>query len=186
MDAAESERLAGFRERWARLFPQRQNMRFDNNVVQNPYCPQCRFCCGPQEEATPFPMALLDSQVSPRTPEDFYLLDRHTACLDQRGCKALGPCGCRLDNTLRPIACNLFPYVLVNGRLYLYRVCPASMFMDKDDLLALGKAVHAYLASLPERDRARISIERAKEDLAEKYLDLHLSPLCADRARAAV
>ena len=178
MDVSESERIAGFRERWAKIFPHHMDMRLCGQVVQNPYCPKCRFCCGPQEETTPFPMALLDSQVSQRTAGDFYLLDSHTAALDKRGCRALGPKGCKLDNTLRPIACNIFPYVLVNGRLYLYRVCPASMFMKKDALLSLGKEVHVCLAALPEVDRARISITREESDLAEKYLDLGLAPLC--------
>ena len=178
MDVSESERTAGFREKWAKLFPQRMDMRLGEGVVQNPYCPQCRFCCGPQEEATPFPMALLDSQVSQRTIDDFYFLDSHTAALDQRGCKALGATGCRLDNALRPIACNIFPYVLVNGRLYLYQICPASMFMAREALFALGREVHAYLLTLPEGDRARISITRDEADLAAKYLDLGLPALC--------
>lgn len=176
--AGGSARLAAYREKWAALFPDKLSMGFANGVVSNPYCPQCRFCCGPQEETEPFPMALLDSQVSARTKDDFYLLDEHTAALDQRGCRALGPCGCRLDNALRPFACNIFPYVLVNGRLYLYKVCPASLFAEEGEARSLGRQVHAWLASLPEADVRRISITRSCQDLAEKYLDLGLAPLC--------
>lgn len=171
-------RLAALQEKWTALFPDKHSMGFAGGVVSNPYCPQCRFCCGPQEETEPFPMALLDSQISARTKDDYYLLDEHTAALDQRGCRALGPCGCRLDNALRPFACNIFPYVLVNGRLYLYRVCPASLFAGEDELLELGRKVHAWLASLSAADVERISITRSDQDLADKYLDLGLAPLC--------
>lgn len=165
------------RKKWAAVFPRPRELRFDRGIVRNAYCPDCRFCCGPQEEEEPFPMALLDSQVSERTPDDFFLLDAHTACLDRRGCKALGEHGCRLDNALRPVACNLFPYVLVDGRLYLYRVCPASMFLPNDLLASVGREVHAYLEGLPQKDRKRISIGRRREDLDEKYTDLGLPPL---------
>lgn len=164
-------------DRWAALFPEPRSMRFEDNVVRNPYCGDCRFCCCPQAEPEPFPMALLDCQVSQRTKDDFYLLDEHTAALDQRGCKALGATGCKLENHLRPIACNLFPYVLVNDRLYLYLVCPAVMFGREEEIATLGARVHAYLAGLPKADLARIAIGRRPEDLAAKYRDLGLSPL---------
>lgn len=168
------DELQEYRARWARLFPEVRHVDFDGFVVTNDYCPDCRYCCGPQKESEPFPMALLDRQISGRTPDDFYLLDSHTACLDQRGCKALGPAGCRLERTLRPVACALFPFVLVNLRLYLYLICPASMFVDKAALLDMGGRVHVFLSSLDSADRARISISRRPEDLKAKYLDLGL------------
>ncbi len=171
------DELQAYRTRWARLFPEQRHVDFDDCVVTNDYCLDCRFCCGPQKESEPFPMALLDRQISDRTADDFYLLDDHTACLDQRGCKALGPAGCRLDRSLRPVACALFPFVLVNRRLYLYRVCPASMFVDAAALADMGRRIHAWLATLDPADIERISISRRPEDLAAKYLDLNLPVL---------
>ncbi len=160
--------------RWAPLFPEPRPFFFREGVVRNAYCPDCRFCCGPQPEDEPFPMALLDRQISDRTPGDFHLLDPRTACLDRRGCKSLGPEGCRLDYALRPPACALFPYVLVNMNLYLYLVCPACLKTPLEELLGTGEDVFHWLSELPPADQRRISIRRRPEDLAEKYLDLGL------------
>lgn len=165
---------AYYRDLWTRTFVEPRRVAFETPVLVNDYCVDCRFCCGPQAEAEPFPMALLDSQVSQRTPDDFYLLDRHTASLDRRGCKSLTPTGCRLEHRLRPVACGLFPLVLVNGRLYLYRTCPASLFVEPGRMLAMARQARDWLETLPEADIARISITRRPEDLAEKYVDLGL------------
>ncbi len=167
-----------YHDLWSRTFASPLPVSFDGEVVRNAYCPRCRYCCGPQAEGdAPFPMALLDWHVSPRTPEDFYLLDGRTACLDQRGCRALTPTGGRLDNSLRPVACNLFPYVLVDRRLWLYLICPASMLTPRDSLRAMGREVHAWLDGLPAADVERISIGVAPAALAARYLDLEMPPV---------
>ena len=159
---------------WRKQFPAARKVALEDGVLINEYCPDCRFCCGPQEEAEPFPMALLDSQISARTPDDFYLLDAHTAALDRRGCRALTPAGCRLERRIRPVACNLFPIVLVNGRLYLYKVCPASMFLPEESFRKMAAEIGRMLNELPASDVQRISISRKPSDLAAKYLDLDI------------
>ncbi len=167
-----------YHDLWSRLFSSPLPVFFDGEVVRNAYCPNCRHCCAPQAEGdAPFPMALLDRQVSARTRDDFYLLDSHTACLDQRGCRALTPTGCRLDNSLRPVACNLFPCVLVEHRLWLYLICPASMLTERGRLATMGRQVHAWLDRLPAADVERISISVDSAVLAERYLDLGLPPV---------
>ena len=166
--------IAYFRKLWTAMFTKPRRVAFETPVLVNDYCVDCRFCCAPQQEEEPFPMALLDSQISARTPNDFYLLDEHTACLDRRGCKALGPVGCRLEHRLRPVACGLFPLVVVNSRLYLYRVCPASIFVPEGAMRAMAAEVRDWLDTLSAADIERISITRRPEDLAEKYVDLAL------------
>ncbi|MDO5538059.1 MAG: hypothetical protein Q4F72_11095 [Desulfovibrionaceae bacterium] len=175
MHSPEYER---YHQMWSERFPEPRPVGFEGTVFRNAYCPDCRFCCAPQAEGDkPFPMALLDRQISGRTPEDFYMLDSHTACLDQRGCRALTDRGCRLENELRPVACNLFPYVLVGMRLYLYLICPASMLLAEERLRAVGSEVHAWLKTLPREDLERISISIAAEDLAARYADLGMEAL---------
>ncbi len=105
------------------------------------------------------------------------MLDDHTACLDQRGCKSLRSSGCCLDYEQRPVACNLFPYVLVDGRLYLYLICPASAFTPQEMLKSLGREVWDWLGTLPSQDLERISIHLDADILAERYQDLGLSPV---------
>ena len=70
---------AYYRKLWTGMFPVGLKVALEDGVLVNEYCPQCRFCCGPQAEEKPFPMALLDRQISARTPDDFYLLDSRTA-----------------------------------------------------------------------------------------------------------
>ncbi len=165
---------AYYRKLWTGMFPSRLKVAFENGVLVNAYCSRCRFCCGPQAEERPFPMALLDRQISARTPDDFYLLDSRTASLDRRGCKALGPGGCRLERELRPLACGLFPLVLVNRRLYLYRICPASMLEPLESFREMAVRARDMLGALPAADVERISIARDPGDLKAKYLDLGL------------
>ena len=163
-----------YRDLWRRRFREPRPLTFQNNVLKNTYYPDCGFCCGPQSETEPFPMALLESQISARTANDFYLLDRHTASLDQRGCKSLGPAGCRLPQELRPVACNIFPVVLIQEGLYLYRICPAVTLNPKAELRAMALHVQAWLNALPQAAIRRIAISRTAAELAGKYLDLRL------------
>ena len=170
-----NKKFSHYRQLWEQQFPTLREVSVtEDGVLTNAYCVDCRFCCGPQAEEDPFPMPLLDSQISDSTPEDFHLLDKRTACLDRRGCKALTPSGCRLDRALRPVACNIFPIVLVNTSLYLYRICPASMFVPDQAMQRLARRVRDRLDILPVADVCRISITRRPEDLAMKYQDLHL------------
>ncbi len=167
--------LTYYKSLWKKRFPSPRTVTFADGVLVNEYCPDCRFCCGPQKEEKPFPMALLDSQISDQTPDNFYLLDKHTAALDRRGCKALTPSGCRLERKLRPVACNIFPIVLVNSRLYLYKVCPASLFLPKELFREIAVKVGRMLNGLSAHDVQRISITGDPSDLASKYEDLGIS-----------
>ena len=167
--------LTYYKYLWEKRFPSPRTVTFADGVLVNEYCPGCRFCCGPQKEEKPFPMALLDSQISDRTPDNFYLLDNHTAALDRRGCKALTPSGCRLERKLRPVACNIFPIVLVNSRLYLYKVCPASLFLPGELFQKIAGKVGSMLNGFSARDVQRISITRDPSDLASKYEYLGIS-----------
>ena len=169
------ERTAGYLKLWRRCFPEPRRVAFSAGSLINEYCPACGFCCGPQEEELPFPLPLLDGQISDRTPEDFYLLDPRTACLDRRGCKALGAEGCRLPRPLRPVACNIFPVVLVGRKLYLYRICPAVMLTPEATILEIARQARDYLNGFSQGELDRLAIARPAEDLAAKYRDLGLS-----------
>ena len=160
---------------WHRRFPEPRRVVWQNGTLVNDYCPDCALCCGPQAESEPFPMALLDRQISARTSEDFYLLDAHTVSLDQRGCKALGQSGCRQPRQLRPVACNLFPVVLVNRELFLYRRCPASVLIPETAWQDMALRIQDWLNAMPPADINRISMTRRPEDLAARYQNLHLS-----------
>ena len=173
---AESQSIADqYRSLWKSMFTSPRNVEVRGGVLTNDYCIDCRFCCGPQPDGDePFPMALLDRQITRQTGQDLYMIDRHTACLDQRGCRALGPNGCNLKRDLRPVACNIFPYVLINRRLYLYRICPVSMFLSSDRIFELAEVVRLWLDVQPEADIRRISIYRSPDELEEKYIDLSM------------
>ena len=149
-------------------------VRFEKHFLDNGFCGECRLCCGPQPGDEPYPMALLDSQLSTKTRETFYLLDAKTACLDERGCKALGATGCTLKREERPPACGLFPLVLMDGSLYLYRICPASLFIPMVTWLDLGQKALNWLASLPLTDQRRIAIHLPEHLLLERYSPLYL------------
>lgn len=177
-----NERTESYLRLWRRLFPEPRRVAFAAGSLVNEYCPACGFCCGPQEEELPFPLPLLDAQISDRTPEDFYLLDPRTACLDRRGCKALGAEGCRLPRSLRPVACNIFPVVLVGEELYLYRICPAVMLTPEATMPAIARQVRDYLNGFSHSELEHLAIRRPAEDLAAKYRALGLPVWGRDRA----
>ena len=160
---------------WRQTFREPRELAWRGNWLVNGYCRDCRYCCGPQDSATPFPMALLPSQIRPDLDRDFYLLDAQTACLDQRGCKALGEQGCSLIREQRPLACGLFPLVLANGALWLYQICPASLFVPLAGWMPLAHKAAAWLATLPESDLRHISIELDKTTLTDRYVNLHIT-----------
>ena len=162
-------------EGWRQAFPAPRELAWRGNWLVNGYCCDCRYCCGPQDNDTPFPMALLPSQIRPDLAEDFYLLDAQTAYMDGRGCKALGSRGCSLPKEHRPLACGLFPLVLANGGLWLYKICPASVLVPLADWLPLAGKARDWLATLPEEHLRHISISLDAATLTDRYINLHMT-----------
>ncbi|MCR4665876.1 MAG: hypothetical protein K5657_01105 [Desulfovibrio sp.] len=140
--------------------------------LENGFCSDCRLCCGPQPGDDPYPMGLLPSQRE-RSPEALYMLDAERACLDERGCKALGEGGCRLERADRPVSCGLFPIVLANGGLYLYKICPAVLFLPLGTWVELAEEAAAFLAGLSICDLRCIAIHIPEETLFQRYIFLH-------------
>lgn len=170
-----SDDFQAYVRRWQAAFPLPRDVRWEEGGwLSNAYCPDCRFCCGPQDSPTPFPMPLLPSQYRPDLEEDFHLLDATTPCLDERGCKSCGPRGCRLPRPRRPIACGLFPVVLTQAGLFLYQCCPAALHLPLRDWIPLGERIRDWLLTLAPADRQRLSMDLDAETLAVKYTCLHL------------
>lgn len=117
-------------------------------------------------------MALLPGQISERTPADFYLLNKNTAYLGKEGCKSETSKGCRLPRELRPVACGLFPIVLANGRISLYKTCPAVIFNNLDELALLAEKAAQWLAGFSLDELRHISLDLSAEKLAADYIDL--------------
>lgn len=162
-------------EDWQKIFPEKRDLKWENDWLENDYCRDCRLCCGPQGDDEPFPMALTDAQIGPSNRRDFYMRDDSTALLGRAGCKSLEPGGCRLNKGARPLACGLFPLVLANGRLFLYKRCPAALFASPAEIESLTARAAEFLRGLPERDLRRISINLSDAVVAEKYEDLKIS-----------
>lgn len=161
-------------QRWRQLFPRQRDVHLEQGVLVNAYCQDCRYCCGPQDCAAPFPMKLLPSQQHAHLDRDFFLLAPDTACLDGRGCKSCGPDGCRLPRPQRPVACGLFPLVLLDTGLYLYKVCPAVLFLPLDRWLGLAYAAAGWLAGLGTDTLARIAVHLPETTVRERFIDLEL------------
>ncbi len=161
-------------QRWRALFPRRRAVSWRGSWLYNGYCADCRLCCGPQEEAEPFPMKLLPHQLRPDLAKDFYLLDAETACLDRRGCRSCTERGCRLPRAQRPAACGLFPFVLNADALLLYLRCPATLFTPPARMEAVGRAAAQWLSGFSREDRTRIALSLPAAVLADRYMDLHI------------
>lgn len=170
-------------EIWRQRFPRRRALRWRDGWLQNGYCCDCRYCCGPQDSNEPFPMALLPGQLRPNLTDDFYLLNKDTAYLDARGCKSCTERGCRLPREQRPVACGLFPLVLANGDLYAYKTCPAVIFTPLDRLADLGLVAAHWLAEFSLTDLRHISLEISAPALAERYLSLSIGVFDANGVR---
>ena len=80
---------------WQKMFPRRRTVSWRDGWLQNGYCRDCRYCCGPQDSNEPFPMGLLPDQLRPGLANDFFLLTRDTAFMDGRGCRSCTSQGCR-------------------------------------------------------------------------------------------
>lgn len=87
---------------------------------------------------SPFPWAFCPTSCALALPTTFFLLTKDTAFMDGRGCRSCTSQGCRLPRPERPVACGLFPFVLNLGELYLYQICPASMFTPLAHMAELG------------------------------------------------
>ena len=140
-------------ELWRALFPRRRPLRWRGDWLQNGYCRDCRYCCGPQDSNAPFPMALLPGQLRPNLSDDFY----------------------RLMRAQRPVACGLFPLVPANGGLYLYKTCPAVIFTPLDRLADLGLEAARWLSGFNLADLRHISLELPLRTLADDYISLDIT-----------
>lgn len=173
-------------ELWRTLFRRRRSLRWRGTWLQNGYCRDCRYCCGPQDSNEPFPMALLPAQIHPHLSDDFYLLDADTAYLDARGCKASTDHGCRLELAQRPVSCGLFPLVPANGGLYLYKTCPAVILTPLNDLAALGLEAARWLNGFTLAELRHISLDIPAQTLAERYISLNISLFDASAVRLSL
>ncbi len=162
-------------ETWRGLFPRRRSVRWRGTWLQNGYCRDCRYCCGPQDSSVPFPMALLPSQIRPDLDKDFFLLDGDTAYIGAQGCKSDTARGCRLPLALRPVACGLCPLVLANGGLFLYKTCPAVLFTPLLRFADLGLEAAHFLRRFSLEELRHISLELPCETLSRDYIDLRIS-----------
>ncbi|MDR2744506.1 MAG: hypothetical protein LBB66_04835 [Desulfovibrio sp.] len=160
---------------WRRSFPRRRKLLWRDIWLLNGYCRDCRYCCGPQDNPEPFPMALLPRQVRPDLGEDFYLFADDMAYIADRGCKAHGGRGCRLARERRPVACCLFPLVLANGGLYLYKTCPAVIFTPLADLFDAGRSAATWLAGFSPAELSHISLSLPAQTLAKRYIYLDIA-----------
>lgn len=160
--------------KWRNIFSRPAPIVARDGWLDNPYCADCRFCCGPQDSPEPFPMALSPAQIAAGAEKDFYMLDDSTACLGAKGCKACGEHGCKLPRARRPLACGIFPIVLANGGLYLYQNCPAVLFTPLEEFYRLGRQVAESLDRLSLEELRHISLDIPIRTLAEKYIDLHI------------
>lgn len=160
--------------KWTPLYKTPLTVAWDKTWIKNDYCESCRFCCGKQDSNHPFPMPLLPDQARPDLDEDFHLLDSLTPYLAAAGCRACATNGCRLSKEQKPIACRLFPIVIVNGGLYLYQNCPSVLFTPLIQFLELAKSAAEMLDKLDLSSLRRLSLWLTAEILAANYIDLKI------------
>lgn len=178
----ETKGLWHYFEKWRHIASDKDPLRWDGSRMANAWCEECRFCCGKQDSSDePFPMALLPWQIGPETAKDFYMLNANTAALGAEGCKSLTSHGCRLPYEKRPLACGLFPIVLVNGALFLYQICPAAIFLPLAHFYQLAKEVALYLDKFSLAELKHISINLSDEVIMKKYINLHVKMFSAER-----
>lgn len=161
--------------RWEKIFREARDLRWEGNWIENGYCSDCRFCCGKQDSDTPFPMPLLPKQDRPGLEKDFHLLDSLTPYLARAGCRSDTDQGCRLPIDQKPIACGLFPVVLVNGGLYLYQNCPSVIFNPLIRFMELAKRAAEMLVQLELADLRRLSLWLTPEALSRSYINLRIT-----------
>lgn len=164
-----------YAERWQKDFRDDRPLIWENYWIQNGFCADCRFCCGPQDSDTPFPMPLLERQKRDHLDRDFHLLDSLTPYLAAQGCKSCGLRGCQLKLAEKPLACGFFPIVLANGALYLYKNCPAVIFSPLIRFMELGRKVGEYLIGMNLEELRRLSLWLDCDTLSSSYFDLRIS-----------
>lgn len=162
------EKLKG----WEELSP--GIVEWKDGWLQNGFCGNCRLCCAPQGDDEPFPMPLLPSQVTDEISTNFYLLENGVPYIGKDGCKSLGCEGCRLSRREKPIACGLFPLVLVEGKLYLYQNCPAVLKTPLESFMRFARKAGEMLLKYTFEDLRTISIKMPCETLSSKYIDMHV------------
>ncbi|MDR3363255.1 MAG: hypothetical protein LBO64_10540 [Desulfovibrio sp.] len=165
---------------WRARFSRRRRLQWRGNWLQNGYCRDCRYCCGPQDSDEPYYMALMPDQIRPDLDEDFYLFNSDTAYMDARGCKSATQRGCRLDRSKRPHACGIFPLVPANGGLYLYKICPAVLFTPLITFAEIGLEAARWLAEFNPADLGHISLNLSSETLARGYISLDVRVISKD------
>lgn len=171
-EAIVEKKFWDYLEKWRGLFPRRRTLRWRDGWIQNGYCCDCRYCCGPQDSNEPYPMALLPRQIHAGIEKDFYMLNADTAYMDGRGCKSCSPTGCGLPRENRPVACGLFPFALINGSLYAYKTCPAILFTPLAQLAPLGREAARWLTGFSHDELRHLSLNVEPAVLAEKYISL--------------
>lgn len=159
---------------WQKVFPHRRAVSWREGWLQNGYCRDCRYCCGPQDSNELFPMGLLPEQLRPGLANDFYLLNKDTAFMDGRGCRSCTNQGCRLPRPERPVACGLFPFVLNAGEMYLYQICPASLFTPMARMAELGREAADWLAKFSQQEQEHIALNLPAAVLTDRYINLHI------------
>ncbi|MBD5641138.1 MAG: hypothetical protein HDQ91_01800 [Desulfovibrio sp.] len=171
-----------YTRKWQKDFAGNRPVAWEKYWIENDFCKDCRFCCGPQDSDIPFPMPLLERQRREHLDRDFHLLDSLTPYLAAPGCKACGTEGCRLKLEEKPLACGFFPVVLANGGLYLYKNCPAVIFSPLIRFMELGLKVGEYLQTLDLDELRRLSLWLNCDTLSRSYIDLRIS-LFRDNAK---
>ena len=73
------------------------------------------------------------------------------------------------------MACGLFPFVLNAGELYLYQICPASMFTPLAHMAELGREAAAWLAKFSQREQEHIALNLPADVLTDRYIKLHIT-----------
>lgn len=173
----EKDKFWDYYTKWLPLFKETSALIWEQNWIQNSLCKDCRYCCGPQGSDAPFPMGLLARQIGPDNSNNFYMLDSKTAYIGALGCKSDTSAGCRLNAWQKPVACGLFPIVLVNGSLYLYQMCPAVLSKPLSVFLDLAQKAARMLAQFDKEDLENISISLSCDELQKKYINLHITIL---------
>lgn len=170
----EQSGLWNYLDKWKKIFKEKRPLHWRGSWLDNAWCGECRFCCGPQGTDKPFPMPLLDSQMQPGYKEHFYFLNDSTAYLAEKGCRSDSVNGCVLKREERPVACGLFPIVMANGHLYLYLNCPAALFVPLAWFYETAMEIANWLLGFSLEDLRHLSLELDCDTLSKKYVDLHI------------
>lgn len=162
-------------ELWRERFPRRRPLHWRGDWLQNGYCRALPLLLAARRIPILLsPWRCCQASSVPNLDHDFILLNADTAYLDARGCKADTAQGCRLPHAQRPVACGLFPLVLANGSLYLYKTCPAVIFTPLERLAALGLEAGRWLTGFSLANLRHISLDLCEQTLAERYISLSI------------